>query len=328
MTGSLSLQIGQEDMVKIGLPDINVYPNFLIVGAAKAGTTSLYFWLNQHPDVFLPSLKEPSYFAPQYQLRIANWDRYLALFQPGKGKKAIGEASVIYMDDPETPRLIHDALGKIKILIVLRNPVERAFSYYCWNLMFGYETVRAFEAALECEDQRLADEGFRKNNPSRYIWAYAYFHTGLYYEQVKRYLETFGDQVSIHLFEDLVARPEATFIDVCHFLGISAEYKLAFEPKNQSRIPRSIPLQYNIRKMILASQKIRPWRLGIGFRLVLSAIHDLNIRAGFPKPSILPETKSNLQEKYRDNINKLSTLIQRDLAYWYDGAVSGEMVQK
>src|SRR5262249_54680506 len=118
------------------------WPNFLIVGAANSGTTSLYTYLNQHPEVFLPALKEPHYFSqihPAYEQRylrtyVRDERTYLGLFRKSTGYRAVGEASTSYLSEPEAPSRIYSVAPKTKIIIILRDPVERAHSHYLMDV--------------------------------------------------------------------------------------------------------------------------------------------------------------------------------------------------
>lgn len=288
-----------------------VHPNFLIVGAAKAGTTSLYYWLKQHPEVFMPAIKEPCFFV--YGYGISDWERYLALFEPGRGKKAIGDASTAYLVAPESSQWIRKVLGDIKIIILLRNPAQRALSLYSWMVMEGYEWFHTFEQALAKEEKRFRDGSFRWENPE-YFWDYMYFQSGLYYEQVKRYIDTFSSElVKIYLFEDLIRFPAEVYSDVCNFLEVSTGFRPAFIPQNPSKIPWSITLQYLLRRLERLS-----WRLPVVFpitRQFVSLMMSLNKKMGH-KPGMSLKLKKTLQEMYRTDVTKLGELIQRDLSDW------------
>jgi hypothetical protein len=293
-----------------------VLPSFLIVGTARSGTTSLYCWLKQHPEVFMPDTKEPSYFVHGYG--ISAWEKYLSLFEPGRGKKAIGEASVAYLWAPESPDWIYKMLGEIKIVILLREPVGRAISLYSWMVMQGYEWLITFEEALAEEEKRFRDESFRLNNPE-YFWSYMYFRNGLYTEQVRRYLDAFGGEfVRIYLFEEIISSPAEAYRDVCDFLGVSTGFRPAFAPQNSSRIPRSITVQYLLRKLQTSSPRLpKGSRRAFQFaaRQLIPLIMSLNKRAGW-KPTVSPELKRTLHEMYRTDIIRLGKLIHRDLSIW------------
>lgn len=278
-------------------------PNFLIVGAARSGTTSLYEWLSGHPEVFLPAWKEPSYFVNGYGIK--DREQYLALFAGGQGKKAIGEASAAYLAAPESPQWIRRELSSPRIIMILRDPVRRAMSLYAWMTMEGYEPCGSFEAALDAEPRRMADPEFVRNCP-QYFWDYYYFTSGLYAQQVQRYLEVFGrSQMRIYLFEELAKNPAALFADVCTFLEIDPAFKPALSPTNQGRVPRFKRAQYAFR-----AAKSLP---GLGG--VASAAMELNRRLG-PDQRINAPTERQLRDKYRSDIAALAQLINKDLSAW------------
>ncbi len=202
------------------------WPNFLIVGAASSGTTSLYTYLKQHPEVFLPALKEPHYFAqlrPVWEQRylftyVTEESEYLALFAKASGYRAIGEASPSYLWCPEAPARIHRAIPGAKIVILLRDPVERAYSHYLMNLREGLQRRPLFEALQEDFNRRAKGWGVSQ----------LYVELGLYAEQVRRYLETFGAaQVRIVMFEELRRSSEnqkSALAGVLRFIGADPRY--------------------------------------------------------------------------------------------------------
>jgi hypothetical protein len=293
-----------------------VIPNFLIIGASRSGTSSLHYWLRQHPEVFMPDMKEPSFHVNGWG--IADWHRYLLLFEPGRGKKAIGEASVAYLESPESPLLIKERVPDTKIIILLRNPVDRALSLYSWMVMHGHEWHKTFEQAIAGEKKRFDDESFRRKNPV-YFWSYMYFRNGLYYEQVKRYIDTFGRElVKVCLFKDLVGSPNEVYGNVCEFLEISTAFHPIFVPQNPSQIPRSIILQYLLSRCHKSSHRF-PGVLGTVVRQIVALAMSSNRRLGH-KPKMSKELRKKLQEMYRPDIARLSELVQRDLC----GSLSGD----
>ncbi len=277
-------------------------PNFLIVGAAKAGTTSLYEYLRQHPDVYMPANKEPHYFVNHYGMDL---DSYLGLFGEGRDKAARGEASTGYLYSPESPEWIKQVLGPVRVIIMLRNPAERAFSLYNWMIMDGYEDATTFEEALRREPQRAADEAFVRNNPE-FFPDYLYFASGLYFEQVRRYYDTFGEEgVKVWLFEDVVNHPQRVSTETFEFLGVDPSFAPALGLHNPSHVPWSIPLQF--------------WLRTRGLRRLPVWLRDRALRWNLKwarrpvKPAALLR---DLRERYKPDVARLQDLIGRDLSAW------------
>jgi len=289
-----------------------IKPNFLIVGAARSGTTSLFDWLRGHPQIFMPAWKEPSYFVDGYGL--SDWDKYLTLFAPGRGKKAIGEASAAYLAAPESPPWIQRELGTPRIIMILRDPVRRAMSLYAWMTMEGYEPAPSFEAALDAEPLRMADPAFARNCP-QYFWDYCYFHSGLYAEQVERHLDTFGrGSVRIYLFEDLVEKPGEVLKDVCGFLDVDTNYTTRMRPSNRSRIPRLPKVQRSLRRELMRSHHL-PHYPGLAARRCVAAAMALNRWLG-RRPVMPREIVQNLRAAYSADVKRLQALIGRELSSW------------
>jgi hypothetical protein len=205
---------------------LSAWPDFFVVGAANSGTTSLYTWLTQHPEVFVPALKEPHYFSqirPSYEQRymrtyVTQERAYLKLFRRGAGCRAVGEASPSYLFDAETPLRIRNAVPHARIIVLLRDPVERAQSHYLMDAREGVQD-RPFYEAIE-EDW----------NRSRKGWgvSHLYVELGLYAGQVKRYLSTFGSgQVLILMFEELRRASQnrkSALAKVLQFLDVDVSY--------------------------------------------------------------------------------------------------------
>src|SRR4051794_27348077 len=149
-------------------------PDFFLVGAARSGTTSMWQYLRQHPRLFLPkemAEKEPSYFCPTYGMR--NPAQYCALFRDAREDQLVGECSTPYLTSAESAARIHEAVPNARILILLRNPADRAVSLYTWMREHGYETAESLSAALEAEERRVLDPQFARNNGQ-------YLHNFLY----------------------------------------------------------------------------------------------------------------------------------------------------
>ena len=140
-------------------------PNFLIVGAAKCGTTSLYRYLSQHPDIFMPEWKELSLFigdpfGPIHKVKKPYY--YRKVFSKVKNQTAVGEASTTYLFDAAAPKIIKEQLGAIRIIITLRDPVNMSYSLYNHQLRKEGETIENFEEALAKEEDRRNDPEFKR----------------------------------------------------------------------------------------------------------------------------------------------------------------------
>lgn len=306
----------------------DIYPNFLIAGAAKAGTTSLYEYLRQHPEVFMPTdpkRKEPHFFVHNKTAAFQDLSEYLTLFQSARGKKAIGEASTGYLYSPESARWIRSVLGRIKIIILLRNPAKRAFSLWANMVRDGFEDATTFEEALRREPDRLRSPDF-EDQCLQTAGVYAYFGSGLYSSQVERYFDTFGpENVCVHLFEDIVKDPARICRDVFRFLEVDD----AFEPKiaihNQGgAVPRFIPLQYRLQSVALG----RAWMPYLSLvprrrrGALIRKLERWNIRIG-PAASLSKPLYRELMDRYQPDIERLEQLLGRDLSIWSGPAGEG-----
>src|SRR5262249_28411890 len=161
-------------------------PKFFIVGAAKSGTTSLYAYLRQHPEIYMPERKEPCYFIA-WKGGVQSRQAYEGLFSKANPQQRIGEASTPYLYDPEAPQKIKALVPDAQILMILRNPAEAAFSLWRMNrnVLKAREQL-SFPKALEAETTRRGDPRFRKGCRGWWHGNYYYFDRGCYYQQVKR----------------------------------------------------------------------------------------------------------------------------------------------
>ncbi len=304
-------------------------PNFFVVGASRAGTTSLWQFLRQHPDVLMPSsrkTKEPSHFAepcPTWARKFRDRDTYLDLFKDGVGKKAIGEASPAYLASTGCAQRIFNSYPNARIIVTLRQPARRAFSLYRFMCMWGFEWLPTFEQALEAEEKRAFDHELKRKRP---FWfdAYLYFRFSLYSNQVKQYLDVFPrEQVHVLLFEDLKRRPVETTQEIFKFLGVDPSFTPDVTPMNESLVPASIRAQH----MIAERWRKHPLSPGENPRFIDWWVFPLlaggNMVAGRWRKTLLkPETERRLLERYRSDINATAELIGRSLDAWLEPRVA------
>jgi hypothetical protein len=212
-------------------------PDFLIIGAQKAGTTALYAYLRRHPAITGPSWKEVSYFDRHYG-RGAAWYRGNFPNRVRARGKLVGEASPSYIFHPLGPERVKALVPEARLVALVRNPVDRALSHYHHEVALGREPLR-FEDALDAEEDRLRGEEERLaadlNYFSRAWWSHAYKSRGRYAEQLERWLAVFPrEQLLILPSEDLGGEPERTHARVLDFLG-AAPHRLDAYPRVYER---------------------------------------------------------------------------------------------
>lgn len=299
-------------------------PNFLIIGAAKSGTTALWHYLIEHPQVYMSPRKHTRHFAyevedpvfqgpapanPSVPYAIADEDAYHSLFGETTGETAIGEASHSYLYRPDAAGRIKDYDPAMKLIAILRDPAERAFSHYRQMVRDRREPLDDFVRALEAEEWRLQD---------RWWPDFHYVQIGLYFAQLGRYFDLFGrDQVRVYLYEDFDSDPVEVLTDIFGFLGVDETYDPQISVRyNASGIPKNEVLHQALQRFRLtkpAIQRIAPRWCS---RLLLHAggvLHNRNLT----KPHLAPNVRRRVIDRYfREDVVKLQDLIQRDLATW------------
>lgn len=273
-------------------------PNFLVIGAAKAGTTSLYHYLNQHPQIYMSPRKE-TYFFMSSNNEIEN---YKALFKEANGEIAIGEATPFYLYKKKSPELIKNCLPQVKLIIVLRDPVYRAYSHFLYWRSQGQEPIVDFAKAIREEPIRIRD-GYRTN--------YHYINQGFYAPQLQRYLNLFdSSNIKINLYSDLVKNPSHFVKEIYNFLDVDDSFAA---PTNQVYKKTAVPRNKVIDKILKTSNPVKEIsktllsdksRKLIANKLLLS------------KPNISYNLRQELIEIYREDILKTQRLVQRDLSSW------------
>lgn len=311
-------------------------PDFLLVGAAKSATTSLYHYLNQHPAIRMTSLKETWFFSfvdnpPNYQSPgvlsgvVSRVEEYTRLFAGAGAQHKLGDASPSYLytyrDTLRNIRSIYPApyLENLRIVISLREPVSRAYSQY-WTFRRFAEEPLAFDAAVE---QAVIERRLRDN------WNIFYDYTGFgrYYEQVKAYLDAFGkDRVLIVLYEDIQKDPVGVCQRIFAFLGVDAGFvpEVGKRHNDVTGDPR-----YKWLLRIIKSKHPVKRRITAGLRRALSwlpreatgrAVDRFALRLFKPqRKEMAPPTRARLARAFADDVRRLETLIGRDLSHWRNG---------
>jgi hypothetical protein len=287
-------------------------PNFLIIGAMKSGTTALYYYLEQHPQIYMSPVKEPNFFCLEGQENpdpkaISDSETYRRLFKGASGERALGEASHCYLYEAKAIECIKSYVPEAKFIAILRNPVDRAYSHFLHMVRNGTEPITDFTHALR-EDE---NGSHRKRTPQDYIGR------GFYYVQLKRYFDNFHrDQIRIYLYDDLNSAPIDTLQDAFRFLEVDDSFVPDVSVKrNVSGYPKSQALDELLRPgPITHALKLY---LPAELRWPLSRVHDKIKSRNLVKPPPVPSTvRRRLIEVYREDILKLQELIHRDLSEW------------
>lgn len=277
------------------------WPNFFAVGPPKAGTTSLYAHLKSHPQVFLPEVKEPNYFSTRPSISL---EEYRRLYLKAASFRAIGDMSPFYLWDENAPRNIHAVSPDAKIIIVLRDPVARAYSHFLMYQRTGVDPETSFERALRRHDNH--DDRLREATRE-------YVELGMYCSQVQRYFDVFGpDRVLILLFDDLSRNPRELFAKVAVHIGIDPqplEKANVEEVRNSFRTPRFGPLY----RRLQASRARKALMRSLPERAQTWLRESSVLYAPGKRPALDDGSRRMLQEIYDPEICRLEKLLGREI---------------
>jgi hypothetical protein len=304
-------------------------PNLFLVGAPKAGTTSLARYLAQHPAVYMSPIKEPCFFAPEvvdFEPRareifdadaaalgayldgpmseprdrgiVLDWEQYLKLFKHVRDESAIGEASVSYLGSPGAPSAIHAKIPHARIIMMLRDPADRLFSHYAAARAAG-TTAQSFARWL---DDQVAVEATRQP-PIGPVWA------GRYGEHLQRYLASFPvEQVHVSFYEDFIRDARRVVASILTFLGVDPDVKIDLRQRhNVTTVPRWPALVALTRPVGKALRAVAP-------EAVVNRVRALSL---VPQPlTATSEERARAVEIYRGDIRVLERLLGRNLSTW------------
>lgn len=287
-------------------------PNFMMIGVAKAGTTSFFRYLDQHPQIFMAPIKATNFFgyedardwkwdaegdAPLLQnFPVRTFEAYEASFAGATDELAIGEVSPQYFRCPTAAQRIHECVPNAKLVVSLRNPAERAFSGFMMRTRRG-ESVRGFYEELTLQSSHVKE--------------------GFYYKRLKRYFDIFPkDQIKIYIFEEFKKDSAKVVVDLYDFLGVDT----SFVPDTSVRHnPGAIPKVRLLNRLFYNPTLINMAKSVVpgGLHLKLKQIQQLNLSSA---PKLPADLRSKLLNFYREDIFKLEGLLDRDLSIWLKGA--------
>ncbi len=285
-------------------------PNFAIIGVAKGGTTSLYHYLDQHPEIYMCPVKGTNFFGYEDALdwkwpdegdpprlrhfQATTLSEYEALFAGARDEIAIGEASPQYFHCPTAARRIRECLPEIKLIASLRNPADRAWSGFLMRIRRG-EAVKSAYVELTPASSHVKE--------------------GFYYRRMKRYFDNFArEQIKIFLFEEFKRDPAGIVVDLFDFVGVDT----SFVPDTSTRHnPAGVPKNRLLNRLYFHPTVIRTAQsvLPGSMQEMAKGIRQRNIRTppGFPS-----DLRADLLEIYREDILRLEELIGLDLSIWLE----------
>lgn len=294
-------------------------PTFLIIGAHKSGTTALYHFLKQHPQIFMSPEKEPRFFAlkddsldyrgprdPAAKCDYTTLENYRRLFDGAVGYEATGEASTLYLYSKKAVKNIEEYLPGAKMIVLLRNPIERAYSNYIYARQQNREPLDSFGKALQAEEDRIENQW----GP---LWHYT--KKGFYYKQLSRYYDAFSpDQIMVVLQEELKKETQKVLETIFTFLEVDNDYRPNISKKhNVSGLPKSTLLNKFLGQRFVIKDVLKqlvPQSLALKIK---NTINSYNLDDA---PAMNPEVRMHLQQLYQNDIQHLEKLINRDLSHW------------
>lgn len=292
-------------------------PNLFIVGAPKCGTTAMYHYLKQHPDIYFSEKKELHFFGTDLRSPwfIRDIDAYLSMFASAENEKRIGEASVWYLYSKRSAAEIKAFCPSASIIIMLRNPVDMLYSQHSQFLYNGNEDITDFETALEAEEDRK--QGLRIPPSVNFVKGLYYLETAKYYEQVRRYIDIFGpDNVHIVIFDQFKCNTAKVYKETLHFLDVSVEFQPNFQVVNPNKRLRNRGLHNFLHKppqfVRLVGKTLLPH---FARQILWKILYHLNVQYS-PRPSMDLKLRRHLQAQFASDVEQLGKLIDRDLSNW------------
>lgn len=293
-------------------------PNFFIVGAPKCGTTSLWSYLKDHPEIYMPSLKELYFFdvdlwekrseRPWARLnggRKPSLEQYLGCFSAAGEQKRIGEATASYLRSQRAATEIKAFNPEAQIIIMLRSPVDLLHSLHSNSLRDHLEPISDFEAALEADAKRPDGKGRGYRNYTNFP------------EQVQRYFDLFGrENVHTIIYDDLKKSSAVVGRDTLRFLGVSPDFAADFPLANPNKNVRNAHLETILERQPRAlsgiCRALIPARLRAQIRSRLFS-PKLVVR---PRSPMRAELRRRLQKEFEPKVDQLSAILGRDLSGW------------
>jgi hypothetical protein len=287
---------------------IMTLPNFIVIGAYKSGTTSLYNYLRQHPQIFMSRIKEPNFFAHEKKAGmmreegkevrvIDNMDSYQDLFKGVTNEKAIGEASPIYLGTPLAAQRIKETIPDVKLIAILRQPVDAFYSDHNMRIRESRKLANDFRERFKEIENRIRSGAI--SGP-------------MYYSQLKTYYDLFdASQIRVFLFEDLLKNSSAVFQDIFRFIGVDDTFR---PDMSQTYNPGGLPKNQKLGEILTNLLKKKKLLSKVPF--VRNALLRLQNANTVKFPPLSPDLRRELTSIFREDIQNLQKLIGRDMTAW------------
>ncbi len=295
------------------MEEVKNFPNLLIIGAAKSGTTSLHNYLKQHPDFFMSDHKEPHFLinneigVKRIHKAVTTLSDYQEMFEGSSEYKYRGESSVMYLPFPDIAiRNIKKYLNKdVKIIIMLRNPIERAFVGYLHNVRYNTSENLSFEEAIEKSEERY--QKINDMTPDT-----RYLHVGMYYNQVKKYMDEFGKNVHVVIYDDYVSNINGCIKRVFDFLNVN---NIEIDSSQRHMVGGWIFKNPILRKLMVSENGLKSFaKLLLPNSILRKKIRTIVMRFGTSKtPELTSKMRKFLEDYYRHDIVNLENLLDKDL---------------
>lgn len=287
-------------------------PNFFIVGASKSATTSLHYYLGQHPEIFMSAEKEISYFfVGEEQRDRKGLKEYMENFKDVKDEKIIGETTPSYLYSDNALKEIKEFSPKAKILISLREPVEMLKSLHSQYLFNGEEIIKDFKEAMNSKDNKNRLK--KRSSYSTFKEPFYYKDKINYYKYVKRYIDVFGkNNVLIILYDDLKNDTKNTYKTILRFLEVDYGFEPNFKIKNPNKEVKSLflrKLSRNTLRFFPILKKVVPLN-------IQDYLRDITFTTSPREEVINKEYENKLRKEFTKDIEELEELINKDLSSW------------
>jgi hypothetical protein len=297
-------------------------PDFFIVGAPKCGTTAMYEYLRQHPDVFMPFHKEPLFFGSDLTRRYGEMSErdYLRLFAPAGPDQRVGEASAWYLYSTRAAAEIAAASPQARIVAMFRDPVDVMYAQHSQLLFSEQEDIPDFADALDAEEDRAAGRRLPPGpiRPENLL----YRRMVRFGEQLTRYLDVFGtERVHVIVHDDLRSDLGGEYRRLLEFLDVDTAFVADFTPANENKRVRNRRLQRLIWDPPLLRPLIPAIRRFPAAHSVRARLLALNSRRA-ARPPMDPVLRARLQAELRPEVERLGRLIGRDLSAWSETRVA------